>query len=171
MHSDLAMVFACRKVLEDYSTAMSKLCLEILEVLGLSLGVGRSTFRDFYADNESIFRVNYYPPCPKPDLTLGTGPHHDPTSLTILHQDDISGLQVCVNGKWYTVSPKPNTFVVNIGDTFMVRFKPQPNQQSKRALTNPLHTHGCAHTRVRTHIKKEKEKRKINPIYIFMFSG
>ena len=111
---------ACRKALQDCSREMNKLCMKILEVLGLSLGVGRSTFRDFYSDNESLFGVNYYPLCPKPELTLGTGPHFDPTSLTVLHQDQIAGLQVCVDGKWYTVSPRPNTVVINVGDTFMV---------------------------------------------------
>jgi len=92
-----------------------------MELLGTSLGVGRSHFREFFEGNDSIMRLNYYPPCQKPDQTLGTGPHCDPTSLTILHQDEVSGLQVFVDGKWYSVSPNPDTFVVNIGDTFMVR--------------------------------------------------
>lgn len=115
-------MLAYRSVLQDYNKAMSNLCLDVLEVLGMGLGVGRSVFRDFYIDNESIFRANYYPSCTKPDLVLGTGPHYDPTSITILCQDNVSGLQVFVDGKWYTISPKPNTFVINIGDTFMVNF-------------------------------------------------
>lgn len=105
---------------QDYCKAMSMLSLVIMEVLGLSLGVGRAQFREFFEDNDSIMRLNYYPPCQKPDLTLGTGPHCDPTSLTILHQDDVGGLQVFTDGKWRTVTPKTDAFVVNIGDTFMV---------------------------------------------------
>ena len=65
-------------------------------------------------------RLNYYPPCGKPNLTLGTGPHCDPTSLTILHQDHVRGLEVYVDQKWYSISPNPEAFVINIGDTFMV---------------------------------------------------
>lgn len=86
----------------------------------MSLGVERSHFRDFFEENESIMRLNYYPPCLKPDLTLGTGPHCDPTSLTILHQDHVGGLEVFVDQKWYSIRPNPEAFVVNIGDTFMV---------------------------------------------------
>ncbi|XP_061347741.1 gibberellin 20 oxidase 2-like [Gastrolobium bilobum] len=106
-------------VYQDYCEAMSNLSLGIMELLGMSLGVGNRYFRDFYEGNDSVMRLNYYPPCQKPDLTLGTGPHCDPTSLTILHQDQVEGLQVFVDEKWYSVTPKEDAFVVNIGDTFM----------------------------------------------------
>lgn len=88
----------------------------------MSLGVGQEYFREFFEGNDSIMRLNYYPRCQKPDLTLGTGPHCDPTSLTILHQDQVGGLQVFVDEKWRSVTPKPDAFVVNIGDTFMVSY-------------------------------------------------
>ena len=110
-----------RRVYQDYCEAMSKLSLGIMELLGMSLGVGQSHFKEFFEDNDSIMRLNYYPPCQKPDLTLGTGPHCDPTSLTILHQDQVGGLQVFVDGEWRLISPNFDAFVVNIGDTFMVR--------------------------------------------------
>ncbi|KAB5569123.1 hypothetical protein DKX38_002916 [Salix brachista] len=106
-------------VYQEYCEAMNTLSLGIMELLGASLGVGREYFRDFFEGNDSIMRLNYYPPCQKPDLTLGTGPHCDPTSLTILHQDHVGGLQVFVDEKWHSVRPDPEAFVVNIGDTFM----------------------------------------------------
>ncbi|XP_021730182.1 gibberellin 20 oxidase 2-like [Chenopodium quinoa] len=109
------------KVYQDYCEAMSTLSLGIMELLGLSMGVGRKPFREFYEDNESVMRLNYYPPCQRPDLTLGIGPHCDPTSLTILHQDQVGGLQVFADGKWRSISPDFNAFVVNIGDTFMAQ--------------------------------------------------
>jgi len=99
---------------------MSNLSLGIMELLGMSLGVGKACFREFFEEDNSIMRLNYYPPCQKPDLTLGTGPHCDPTSLTILHQDQVGGLQVFVDNEWHSISPNFNAFVVNIGDTFMV---------------------------------------------------
>ena len=109
-----------RQVYQEYCEVMSNLSLVIMELLGLSLGVGRSHFRDFYEENCSVMRLNYYPPCQKPELTLGTGPHCDPTSLTILHQDDVGGLQVYVDNQWQYIQTKFDALVVNIGDTFMV---------------------------------------------------
>ncbi|KAI5345375.1 PREDICTED: gibberellin [Prunus dulcis] len=107
------------KVYQEYCEAVSNLSSGIMELLGMSLGVGQEYFREFFEGNDSIMRLNYYPRCQKPDLTLGTGPHCDPTSLTILHQDQVGGLQVFVDEKWRSVTPKPDAFVVNIGDTFM----------------------------------------------------
>ncbi|KAL8229751.1 hypothetical protein R6Q57_014651 [Mikania cordata] len=85
------------KICHEYCEAMSKLSNDIMELLGISLGIGKSRFRDFYVENDSIMRLNYYPPCQKPYQTLGTGPHCDPTSLTILHQDNVRGLEVFVD--------------------------------------------------------------------------
>ncbi|KAL1208069.1 Gibberellin 20 oxidase 2 [Cardamine amara subsp. amara] len=107
------------KVYQDYCEAMSSLSLQIMELLGLSLGVNREYFRGFFEKNDSIMRLNHYPPCQTPDLTLGTGPHCDPSSLTILHQDHVNGLQVFVDNQWRSILPNPKAFVVNIGDTFM----------------------------------------------------
>nr|AHV78709.1 GA20ox [Agapanthus praecox subsp. orientalis] len=124
------------EVYQKYCESMSKLSLMIMEVLGLSLGVGRMHFREFFEGNDSTMRLNYYPPCKKPDLTLGTGPHCDPTSLTILHQDDVSGLQVFTGGKWLTVRPKTDAFVVNIGDTFTALSNGRYKSCLHRAVVN-----------------------------------
>lgn len=110
----------CREMYNRYCEAMYRLSLVIMELLGMSLGVGRRRFVDFFEDHDSIMRLNHYPRCQTPNLTLGTGPHCDPTSLTILHQDDVGGLQVFHNKQWLSIPPREDTLVVNIGDTFMV---------------------------------------------------
>ena len=100
---------------------MSNLCLKIMELLGMSLGVGSKHFKEFFEGNESIMRMNYYPKCQEPRNVIGTASHGDPNSITILHQDDhIDGLQVYVDGIWYTVPSTQDSFVVVIGDTFEV---------------------------------------------------
>lgn len=60
--------------------------------------------------------VNYYPKCPEPDLTLGMAPHSDYGLLTLVLQDEVKGLQIQHQGKWLTVQPIPNSFLVNVGD-------------------------------------------------------
>lgn len=116
------VIVTCRTVFQEYAEAMNILSLKVMELLGISLGIDRRYFREFYEDNDSILRLNYYPPCKQPNLTLGTGPHNDPTSLSILDQDQVGGLRVFVENQWRSIAPKPpRSFVVNIGDTFMVR--------------------------------------------------
>lgn len=109
-----------RRVYQRYCEEMKELSLTIMELLELSLGVERGYYREFFEDSRSIMRCNYYPPCPEPERTLGTGPHCDPTALTILLQDDVGGLEVLVDGEWRPVRPVPGALVINIGDTFMV---------------------------------------------------
>ncbi|KAL9264590.1 Gibberellin 20 oxidase 2-like protein [Drosera capensis] len=123
-------------VYQEYCEAMSKLSLGIMELLGMSLGVGRDHFKDFFQENDSVMRLNYYPPCQKPDQTLGTGPHCDPTSLTILHQDQVGGLQVFVDDEWRSIPPDFNAFVVNIGDTFMALSNGRYKSCLHRAVVN-----------------------------------
>jgi hypothetical protein len=65
--------------------------------------------------------VNFYPPCPEPELTFGLPGHTDPNALTILLQDQsVAGLQVLKDGKWVAVNPHPDAFVINIGDQLQV---------------------------------------------------
>ncbi|KAL7108463.1 hypothetical protein ACP275_06G113900 [Erythranthe tilingii] len=124
------------KVYQEYCGAMNKLSLGIMELLGMSLGVRQDHFKNFFEENESIMRLNYYPPCRKPDQTLGTGPHCDPTSLTILHQDKINGLQVFVDDEWRSIAPNSDAFVVNIGDTFMALSNGRYKSCLHRAVVN-----------------------------------
>lgn len=124
------------RVYQDYCEAMSTISLKIMEILGESLGVGRTRFREFFEGNDSIMRLNYYPRCQKPDLTLGTGPHCDPTSLTILHQDQVGGLQVFVDEEWRSIKPNFDAFVVNIGDTFMALSNGRYKSCLHRAVVN-----------------------------------
>lgn len=123
-------------VYQAYCEAMNRLSLGIMELLGMSLGVGKEHYTNFFQGNDSIMRLNYYPPCKKPDLTLGTGPHCDPTSLTILHQDQVGGLQVFVNNEWRSIKPNSEAFVVNIGDTFMALSNGKYKSCLHRAVVN-----------------------------------
>ncbi|XP_028766030.1 gibberellin 20 oxidase 2 [Neltuma alba] len=132
------------RVYQKYCEAMKEVSFIIMELLAISLGMDRLYYRNFFEDGSSLMRCNYYPPCNSSSLTLGTGPHTDPVSLTILHQDQVGGLEVLSEGKWLAVRPRPDAFVVNIGDTFM-------------ALSNGRYK-SCLH---RALVHTEKERRSL----------
>ncbi|KAI0529342.1 hypothetical protein KFK09_001889 [Dendrobium nobile] len=116
---------------------MTKLSLSVMELLAISLGVDRSHYREFFADSSSIIRCNYYPQCQEPELTFGTGPHCDPTSLTILlQQEGVEGLEVFSGGEWRVVRPVAGALVVNIGDTFMALSNGRYKSCLHRAVVN-----------------------------------
>ncbi|KHN36722.1 Gibberellin 2-beta-dioxygenase 8 [Glycine soja] len=59
-----------------------------------------------------------YPQCPISSKVHGLLPHSDTSFLTIVHQDQVGGLQLLKDGKWVGVKPNPHALVVNIGDLF-----------------------------------------------------
>lgn len=78
----------------------------------------------FEEDVTQMMRINYYPPCPHPELVMGLCPHADATGLTILLQvNETEGLQIKKDGAWIPVPYRPDAFVVNIGDILEVRNK------------------------------------------------
>lgn len=62
-------------------------------------------------------RFNYYPHCPRPELTLGIQPHADGSAITYLLQDkEVEGLQILIGDQWFTVPNVPDALLVNVGD-------------------------------------------------------
>ncbi|KAJ8477801.1 hypothetical protein OPV22_021528 [Ensete ventricosum] len=110
-----------RETTDDYGEELVKLCGVIQNVLSLTLGLDEGFLHREFGEAGAGLRVNYYPRCPQPDLTLGLSPHSDPGGLTILLTDDhVKGLQVRKGGSWITVEPIPDALVVNVGDQIQV---------------------------------------------------
>ncbi|KAK9733397.1 hypothetical protein RND81_04G065500 [Saponaria officinalis] len=113
-----------RKQATAYSKETRNLFLMLMEAILESLGLTNKEMNvteekdvlQEFKDGSQIMVANCYPPCPEPDLTLGMPPHSDYGFLTLLYQDEVKGLQIQYEGKWLTVEPIPNAFVVNIGD-------------------------------------------------------
>ncbi|EFJ16877.1 hypothetical protein SELMODRAFT_450785 [Selaginella moellendorffii] len=104
---------------ETYCKAMEKLGRELIELIAQSLELAPDALNSYFDDGFSIFRMNMYPPSEHFPRLLGTGPHTDPCALTILHQDEVGGLQVYNRDEtWVTVEPRADAFVISIGDTF-----------------------------------------------------
>ncbi|XP_058110248.1 jasmonate-induced oxygenase 1 isoform X2 [Magnolia sinica] len=109
----------CREVIEEYGWQLVKLCGTLMKVLSKNLGLEEAYLQNAFGGEDigACLRVNYYPKCPQPDLTLGLSPHSDPGGMTLLLPDDrVTGLQVRRGDAWVTIQPVPDSFIVNIGD-------------------------------------------------------
>ncbi|KAL1364589.1 scopoletin 8-hydroxylase [Arachis hypogaea] len=123
----------CKEAALDYLKSASKLVRDILEVLIESLEVKvEESIVDIHSGMK-VVKMNYYPSCPNPDLTLGVGPHSDVGAITVLLQDDIGGLYVKLDEdnnnnnnnnnnqkEWLEIPPIPGALVINIGDTIEI---------------------------------------------------
>ena len=115
----------CRETVEDYQSEQAKLVKQLLELISEGLGLKTSSLNEYLAQEGMgtfDFVMNYYPPCPEPDLALGLPKHTDGGSINVLLQDSTPGLQVLKNGEWITVRPIEGAFVVNLGDHLEVKY-------------------------------------------------
>jgi len=110
-------------VCDEYGREVVKLCGRLMKVLSINLGLEEEVLQKGFGGEDvgACMRVNYYPKCPRPELTLGLSSHSDPGGMTLLLSDDqVPGLQVRKADKWITVKPLPHAFIVNIGDQIQV---------------------------------------------------
>ena len=91
---------------------------KLLKCLSRGLGLVEDAIKEGGGGEEIVYllKINYYPPCPRPDLALGVPAHTDMCLLTILVPNDVPGLQVCRDGLWYDVKYIPNALIIHIGD-------------------------------------------------------
>ncbi|XP_006417896.2 1-aminocyclopropane-1-carboxylate oxidase homolog 3 isoform X1 [Eutrema salsugineum] len=106
----------CRDVMLEYSQQVINLGEFLFELLSEALGLNPNHLNDIDCSKGLLMLSHYYPPCPEPELTLGTSPHSDNSFLTVLLTDQIEGLQVHREGYWFDVPPVPGALVINIGD-------------------------------------------------------
>ncbi|KAK1557534.1 hypothetical protein Q3G72_026345 [Acer saccharum] len=106
-----------RDALEAYSTELRNLAMKILNLMAKALRMEPNDMIELFEEGMQVMRMNYYPPCPQPELVIGLNPHSDATGLTILLQlNEMEGLQIRKDGLWVPVKPHPDAFIVNIGD-------------------------------------------------------
>lgn len=125
-----------REDVAEYCTSIRELVLRLLEAISESLGLEKNYVKGVLSKQGQHMAMNYYPPCPQPELTYGLPGHTDPNLITVLLQDDVPGLQVLRNEKWVAVNPIPNTFIINIGDQMQVISNDRYKSVLHRAVVN-----------------------------------
>ncbi|KAF6147685.1 hypothetical protein GIB67_003016 [Kingdonia uniflora] len=127
-----------REANEEYAQCLREVVDKLLVLLSLGLGLERNVMREAFGgdDLEYLLKINYYPPCPRPDLALGVVPHTDMSALTILVPNDVPGLQVFKDDHWFDVNYIPNALIVHIGDQVEILSNGKYKSVYHRAIVN-----------------------------------
>lgn len=105
-----------RDVVGEFFGRFGAVADELMEVLSVGLGLAPDHLRRVFGDRPLSFaKLISYPPTPPGEA--GVNAHHDAGFLTILVQHGVGGLQAMnPDGDWIDVEPRPDAFVVNLGE-------------------------------------------------------
>ncbi|KAI7744036.1 hypothetical protein M8C21_004915 [Ambrosia artemisiifolia] len=107
-----------REINEQYAQSLIPVADKLLGLLSRGLGLEDGEVKQGLGGEDLTYmlKINYYPPCPCPELALGVVPHTDMSSITILVPNEVQGLQVFKDDHWYDVAYIPNALIIHIGD-------------------------------------------------------
>ncbi|CAM0958819.1 unnamed protein product [Alopecurus aequalis] len=127
-----------RDVLTDYASKTKAVRDVILRALANLLELDQDYFVNIMTTSAGgLARLDYYPPCPRPDLVLGFKPHYDGGALSILFlEGHVGGLQVLRDGKWYDILCEPYTLLINIAECLEIMSNGVFKSPAHRVLTN-----------------------------------
>ncbi|MCD7470016.1 hypothetical protein HAX54_009574 [Datura stramonium] len=113
-------VSSLSSTMEQFATTLSELAQTLARLLAEELGHYNKSnyFKETCLPSTCYLRMNRYPACPISPQLFGLMPHTDSDFLTILHQDEIGGLQLFRDGKWISVKPNHEALIINVGDLF-----------------------------------------------------
>ncbi|EOA12558.1 hypothetical protein CARUB_v10026825mg [Capsella rubella] len=109
------------KVNEEYATHIKKLSEKLMEWLSEGLGLKREALKEGLGGEtvEYLMKINYYPPCPDPDMVVGAPDHTDVNGITLLVANEALGLQAFKDDHWIDAKYITSGIIVIIGDQFL----------------------------------------------------
>ncbi|KAK4258941.1 hypothetical protein QN277_005334 [Acacia crassicarpa] len=122
--------------IEQFASTVSSLAQRLADILEEKMGHKSTFFQENCLPSTCYLRLNRYPPCPLFSEIHGLMPHTDSDFLTILHQDQVGGLQLVKDGKWIAVKPNPDALIINIGDLFQAWSNGVYKSVEHRVMTN-----------------------------------
>nr|BBA27023.1 flavonol synthase [Cyclamen purpurascens] len=133
-----------REANEVYAEHLRKVSRKLFKWLTLGLGpeFEGHELEEAAGGDDLVYqmKINYYPPCPRPDLALGVPAHTDMSTLTILVPNEVPGLQVFKDERWYDVKYIPNALVVHIGDQIEILSNGKYKAVFHRSTVNKVST-------------------------------
>lgn len=129
---------AYREANEEYVKYLHVVVNKLFKSLSLGLGLEENEVKKAVGGDDLVYllKINYYPPCPRPDLALGVPAHTDMCAITILVPNEVQGLQANRDDNWYDVKYIPNALIIHIGDQMEIVSNGKYKRVLHRSIVN-----------------------------------
>lgn len=105
-----------RSSLEEYGRQLSRVATTLFSTMAEDLKLCSTKSNSYLSPPTGILRVYRYFRCIDSHQRWGINVHTDSSVISILHQDEVQGLQVFKDNQWLDVKSIHNTLIVNLGD-------------------------------------------------------
>lgn len=107
-----------KPLLLRYQAEVTRIGIDVLKAIALSLGQPENAFADIYEPSPSqLLKIIRYPGRDAAGSDQGVGAHKDGGFVTVLLQDTTPGLRIRTeDGEWIEAPPVPGTFIINSGE-------------------------------------------------------
>lgn len=109
-----------RILLEEYGSHLARLATAIFGAMAENLHLDPELSKTYISESTGFVRVYRYPQCSMENEAWGINVHTDSSVLSVLNQDQVTGLQVLKDDNWLQVKPIPDTLIFNLGDMMQV---------------------------------------------------
>ncbi len=125
-----------KTTLLDLQSQQVELAKLLVTAFAESLGQSPDAFAHTYSTNPSVLcKAIHYPGTESAEQ--GVGVHKDGGYLTLLMQDDVTGLEVLKDDEWVVAEPIRGTFIVNIGELLEIASQGYLKATLHRVTTPP----------------------------------
>ncbi|KAK9066269.1 hypothetical protein SSX86_013590 [Deinandra increscens subsp. villosa] len=102
-----------------YTKVVAELDQMVMRMVAKSYGIEKH-YDSLLASTTYLLKLIKYRSPEVSDRNLGIVPHTDKTFMSILHQNEVKGLEIKTkDGEWIEVCPSPTSFIVMAGDACM----------------------------------------------------
>jgi isopenicillin N synthase-like dioxygenase len=110
---------AFQTTMQQYFEQAGSVGFRLVQLLALAIGVDEHYFDEAFQDPMAVLRLLHYAKeeSHPEDGVYACGAHSDYGMITLLLTDENPGLQILTkDNEWIDVPPRPEAFVVNLGD-------------------------------------------------------